>query len=52
MIQEVTGHRSLAVREYKRTCSEQRRLASICVSGDQIVKSDDDEPPAKCTKFE
>ena len=28
VIQEITGHRSLAVRSYKRTCDEQRKSAS------------------------
>ena len=28
LIQEITGHRSLAVRSYKRTCDKQRKLAS------------------------
>ena len=28
LIQEITGHRSLAVHSYKRTCSSQSRLAS------------------------
>ena len=31
LIQEVTGHRSLVVRSYKRTCQSQRRLASECL---------------------
>ena len=33
LIQEVTGHRSTAVREYKRTCESQKRLASSCIMG-------------------
>ena len=28
IIQEITGHKSLAVREYKRTCQSQKRVAS------------------------
>ena len=31
LIQEITGHRSLAVRSYKRTCDSQRRKASNCI---------------------
>ena len=34
VIQEVTGHRSLAVRSYKRTCNEQKCRASQIVSGE------------------
>ena len=33
LIQEITGHCSLAVRSYKRTCDEQKRMASECISG-------------------
>ena len=33
VIQEITGHRSLAVRSYKRTCEAQKRKASQIVSG-------------------
>ena len=33
-IQEVTGHRSLAVRGYKRTCDEQRKFACASILGD------------------
>ena len=47
VIQEVTGHRSVAVREYKRTSNCQKRSASTCVMGE--VKGF--EPPAKCMKF-
>ena len=35
LIQEITGHRSLAVRSYKRTCSSQRKMASNCIFGTQ-----------------
>ena len=31
LIQEITGHRSLAVRSYKRTCDSQRKMASNCL---------------------
>ena len=31
LIQEITGHRSLAVRSYKRTSQAQRKMASNCV---------------------
>ena len=31
LIQEITGHRSLSVRSYKRTCSAQRKFASNCI---------------------
>ena len=34
LIQEVTGHRSLAVRGYKRTSDDQRRFASASIFGD------------------
>ena len=33
IIQEVTGHRSVAVREYKRTCDDQKLIASSCIMG-------------------
>ena len=44
VIQEITGHRSLAVKVYKRTCSTQHQLASNCVSGCL-------EPPSKRAKY-
>ena len=31
LIMEITGHRSLAVRSYKRTSDSQRRMASNCL---------------------
>ena len=31
LIQEIMGHRSLAVHSYKRTCDAQRRLVSNCI---------------------
>ena len=34
LIQEITGHRSLAIRSYKRTCSSQRKMASNCIFGE------------------
>ena len=37
LIQEITGHRSLAVRSYKRTCDSQRRRASNSVLGSTPV---------------
>ena len=46
IIQEVTGHRSVAVREYKRTCDDQKLFASSCIMG---VESD--VKPAKCIKL-
>ena len=33
IIQEVTGHCSIAVRQYKRTCDDQKLLASSCIMG-------------------
>ena len=48
LIQEITGHRSVAVRSYKRTCQEQRRVASNCVSGNLGTS----EPPCKRTKYD
>ena len=35
LIQEITGHRSLAVRSYKRTCNSQRKAASQCIFSSQ-----------------
>ena len=35
IIQEITGHRSLAVRSYKRTSDSQRKLASNIIFGTQ-----------------
>ena len=35
IIQEITGHRSLAVRSYKRTSDSQRKMASNCIFGAQ-----------------
>ena len=34
VIQEITGHRSLAVRSYKRTCDKQHQNAMKCIFGD------------------
>ena len=48
IIQEITGHWSLAVRSYKRTCPEQRKFASRCVNS---VECNSTEPPAKRFKF-
>ena len=31
LIMEITGHRSLAIRSYKRTCDSQRKFASNCL---------------------
>ena len=40
IIQEVTGHRSVAMREYKRTCDEQKFIASVCIMGTNMpIKS-------------
>ena len=33
VIQEISGHRSLAVRSYKRTCAEQHQNATKCIFG-------------------
>ena len=35
VIQEITRHRSLAVRSYKRTCYKQRQIASNCIFSSQ-----------------
>ena len=41
LIQEFTGHRSLAVRSYKRTCDAQRKMASNAIFGSQkVLKSE------------
>ena len=37
LIQEITRHRSLAVRAYKRTCDSQCRMPSICIFSSQKV---------------
>ena len=50
VIQEVTGHRSLAVRDYKRTCSSQRKLASKCLAGENSESCEAIEPPFKRQK--
>ena len=34
VIQEISGHRSLAVRSYKRTCDKQREKATKCIFGE------------------
>ena len=47
VIQEVTGHRSLAVHSYKRTCSGQRQYASMCLNSDICQSYSITEPPAK-----
>ena len=36
LIQEITGHRSLAVRSYKRTSDNQRKVASNCIFSTQM----------------
>ena len=36
IIQEFTGHHSIAVREYKRTSDDQKLMASNCVNGSQL----------------
>ena len=38
VIQEVTGHRSLAVHKYKRTSDNQRKIASAAISGSSNFK--------------
>ena len=35
VIQEISGHRSLAVRSYKKTCEKQRRNATKCIFGER-----------------
>ena len=51
VIQEVTGHRSLAVREYKCTSSAQRQNASNCIATKESEDSDWYEPNAKRVKL-
>ena len=51
VIQEVTGHRSLAVHEYKRTCPQHRKIASMCVGGQDIESSETIQPPFKKVKL-
>ena len=34
VIQEISGHHSLAVRSYKRTCDKQKELATKCIFGE------------------
>ena len=34
VIQEISGHRSLAVRSYKCTCNKQREYATKCIFGE------------------
>ena len=46
LIMEITGHRSNSVRSYKRTCSDQRRVAS------NIINGNISEPPCKRSKLE
>ena len=46
LIQEITGHRSVAVGSYKRTCQDQRKFASACIVGHKSS----DVVPAKCVK--
>ena len=46
IIQEFTGHCSLAVREYKRTSEDQKRSASGCIMG-----VDSEVPPFKRMKY-
>ena len=38
IIQEVTGHCSIAVREYKRMCDDQKLVASSCIMGQSKPK--------------
>ena len=46
IIQEVTGHRSVAVRQYKRTCDNQKLITSACIMGVNNV-----EPCVKRAKY-
>ena len=39
LIQEITGHRSIAVREYKRTSDLQRSQASACIMSSQSINN-------------
>ena len=48
LIQEITGHRSVVVRSYKRTCQNQRKVASNCITGFQNENS---EPEFKRQKL-
>ena len=48
VIQEITGHRSVAVRSYKRTCQNQHKVASNCITGFQNENS---EPEFKRQKL-
>ena len=52
VIQEITGHRSLAVRSYKRTCSGHWKMASLCVSGGLCDGYDTPQSNAKRAKFD
>ena len=45
IIQEVTGHRSLAVRQYKRTSVSQKKFANSCIFRD-FKKFDDGDTPS------
>ena len=49
VIQEVTGF--LAVHEYKRTCPQQHKIASMCVGGQDIESSETIQPPFKKVKL-
>ena len=47
MIQEVTGHRSLAVRQYKRTSNAQKKYAGSCIFRDYRKYDEDQDPPSQ-----
>ena len=49
LIQEVTGHRSSAVRSYKRTADDQRREISAILGGDGATENQKIVPIASCT---
>ena len=42
IIQEFTGHRSVAVRGYKRTSDSQLKSASSCIMASYTVKSEEE----------
>ena len=51
LIQEVTGHHSLAVCSYKRTCPEQRQNASKCINSTCFDDGEMYEPVRKAARL-
>ena len=51
IIQEFTGCRSIAVREYKRTSDSQLKSASSCIMVSCTVKSEEEQVPCKRMKL-